>query len=250
MNKSIKFMAIAGIVGVVLGTALFPTKVLAWHPVGKITKYVANETTGSASVDANASAAAISAKPGDVLRYTITVRNDGKPADKDYNDLAFVVITDNLPAGVEFVGNSTQRTIKENIPGALKPGKSVTKEYRVKVTSTKDGEIIKNTACFTGDSTVKDNKQQDCDDAYAKVKVEKKPEAPKTPDQPKTPVVTRTVEQPKEAPKETKAPEVPAALPETGPGAIITGLVGTSAIGYAAVNYRRSQKALSDILKK
>ncbi len=249
MNKSIKSIAVASIVGVVLGATLLPTKVLAWHPVGKITKYVANETTGSPSVDANTAAAAVSAKPGDILRYTITVRNDGKPADKDYNDLAFVVINDTLPGGVELVGNTGQRVIKENIPGTLKPGKSFTKEYKVKVTSVKDGETIKNTACFTGDSTVKDNKQQGCDDAYTKIKIEKKPE-PTKPEQPKPPVVTRITEQPKQTPKETKAPEIPATLPETGPGAIIGSLVGMSAVGYAALNYRRSQKALTNILNK
>lgn len=233
--RSTKLIVLAGIVGATLSAVALPTKVLAWHPEGKIIKYVANETTGGSSVDANSAGQAVTAKPGDILRYTITVKNTAQPAGNGHNDLAFVEITDTLPAGVELVANPAQRTIKETIPGIIEPGKSVTKEYKVKVTSTLDGAALKNTACFTGDSTVKDNKQEGCDDAYAKVKVEKQP----------------PVEEPKEEPKE-EAPveEVPAELPSTGPGAILGSAAGIGAVGYAFSHYRRSRKALRDTIKR
>lgn len=232
-------IAVAAIVGITLGSVLLPTKALAWHPEGKITKFVANETTGSASVDANTENTGVAAKPGDILRYTITIKNTAQPHSAGHNDLAFVELTDALPADVELVGNANQRTIKESIPGIIQPGKSVAKEYRVKVISTKTTSF-KNRACFTGDSTVKDNKQQGCDDAYTKVTVTPKPEEPK-PEQPKPEV-------PK--PEQPKTPEMPASIPSTGPEAIIASALGIGALGYAGVNYRRSKKAVNEAYKR
>jgi len=233
IQRSIKLLTVAAVMGISTGTVLFPTKALAWHPQGKISKFVANETTGGPSVDANTSKTGVAAKPGDILRYTITVRNDGEAASNGYNDLAFVVITDNLPAGVALQSNPAQRKISETIPGVVKPGKSITKEYKVTVTATEAGDVT-NTACFTGDSTNKDKEQQGCDDAIVTVKVEKKPEVPKPP-------VT---------PQQPKAPELPKSLPSTGPEAAVASVLGITALGYATVNYRRSKNALSKTHRK
>lgn len=150
----------------------------AWHPKGKITKSVQNVTAGGAMHES-----LVSAKPGDVLKYSITVSNVAAPASKQYNDMAFTVMTDTLPAGVELVSSPATRTIREDI-GLIVPGKSVTKTYDVRVTSTTDGAVIENKACFTGDSVVKDNPQKGCDTASAKVSV---PKTPVTPQQPQTP---------------------------------------------------------------
>src|SRR5256885_4898171 len=45
----------------------------------------------------------------------------------------------------------------------LKPGQNVPKTYNFKVTSTKDGDVIDNTACFTAKCTAIDNPQNSCD---------------------------------------------------------------------------------------
>lgn len=252
VTRNLKLLVTAGFITASLGVAIIPaSRVLAWHPVGKITKFVANETAGGTSVDANTSASAASAKPGDILRYTITVRNDGKTDSRGYNDMAFVTITDTLPANVELVGSASTRTIKEVIPGTIKPGQSVTKTYKVKVTSQKDGELLKNTACFVGDSTVKDNKQSGCDDAYTKVSVpvQPKPEQPK-PEQPKPEQPQPEQPKPEPKPEAPKTPEQPQEIPETGAEGILGGLIGTGAVGYAALNYRRSKNALASALKR
>lgn len=229
-SRVLRIVAAAGVTGAIVGSVLLPSQVLAWHPVGTITKFVANETSNSASVDANSTDQAVSAKPGDILRYTVTISNKGETDSSGKNDLAFVQLTDTLPDGVELVDTPAQRTITEAIPGTIQPGKSVTKEYRVKVTSATDGAMLKNTACFSGNSTVKDNAQQGCDVAYTKVTVP-------------TPTPTPTP-----APTPTPTP-TPQELPSTGPEAAIGSLAGLGALSYATVNYRRSKKALKNISK-
>lgn len=49
--------------------------------------------------------------------------------------------------------------------------------------------------------------------------------------------------------KVTPSAEQPAALPETGAGAL-AGLAGSGALGYAVVQYRNSRKALAESLRK
>jgi uncharacterized repeat protein (TIGR01451 family) len=217
-----------------IGSLVLPAPALAWHPVGHITKFVANDTTGSKSIDANSTADAASAKPGDILTYTVTIRNDGQPDKSGNNDMASVVLTDTLPDDVELVSTPSQRVIKETISGVIQPGKSIVKTYKVKVTSTTDGASLKNTACFTGNSTVNDNKQQGCDVAYASVKVEKP-----TP----TPAPTPT-------PTPTPTPQQPTKLPSTGPEAALGSLTGLGALSYAASSYFRSKKAISRAIGK
>jgi uncharacterized repeat protein (TIGR01451 family) len=196
--KVSKVLVSAGLIGVVSIASLASTA-YAWHPKGIITKKVQNVTTGSVLSEADTQSAAVVAKPGDTLKYVIEVSNIGATDSKGYNDMAKTVMTDTLPAGIELVSNPAQRQISENL-GTIKPGKSVTKEYLVKVTS-KTAGAIENTACFTGDSTANDNPQHGCNPAVVTVTI---PEVPvtTTPETPETPV--------------TPVTETPAELPHTG----------------------------------
>jgi uncharacterized repeat protein (TIGR01451 family) len=212
---------------------------MAWHPKGVIVKKVQNVTTNSVVADANDAAQALAAKPGDTLKYVIEVRNDGDTTNDNGNDMAGTKLTDTLPAGVELAGDAGKRTIEEDL-GTIKPGQKVVKEYTVKVTSTENGALIDNKACFTGDSAVKDNPQQGCDTAKVKVSV---PETPK----PTTPAPTTP------APKaETPAPAAPGkgeeALPQTGAESL-GALAGTSVFGYAAHAYVRSKQGVARALR-
>ena len=154
--KATKVLVLASLIGVVSASTVSATA-LAWHPKGVITKSVMNQTAGGQLSDANDANAAVTAKTGDTLKYVIEVRNDGQAGDG--NQMFFTKLTDTLPAGVELASNPSQREISEDL-GTIKPGEKVTKEYLVKVTSTKDGDVIENKACFTGDSEVKDNHQK------------------------------------------------------------------------------------------
>lgn len=209
------------------------SSVYAWHPKGEIKKYVQNQTTGSVLSDGESAADSISAKPGDILKYVITIKNTAAPAQKQYNDLAFIKMTDTLPAGVELVSNASQRTITENL-GLLTPGKSVTKEYLVKVVSTTDGQVIDNKACFTGDSVVHDNPQKGCDCAEFKVNV---------PPAEEPPVEEPPVDEPKkpEEPKEVLGEQTPAVLPSTGIESVLS-MTGVGALTYAVGNYIQSRR--------
>jgi uncharacterized repeat protein (TIGR01451 family) len=195
----------------------------AWHPKGVINKSVQNVTAGGALSDANATNTAISAKPGDVLRYVITVSNAGKPDSRGYNDMAKTVMTDTLPAGVELVSNPATRSLKVDL-GLIKPGQKVTKEYQVKVVAKQDGAIT-NTACFTGNSTANDSPQKGCDTAVATVKI-----PPVTP--PTTPNPTPT---PQPTPPATPvAPQQPTVLPSTGISNILLPATLVSIVAFAA----------------
>lgn len=228
-------LVMSAVTASIVTAGIVASPALAWHPKGVIVKYVENTTTASAKSDANDAAHAVAAKPGDVLKYTIVVKNDGAADSKGYNDMAKTAMTDTLPAGVELVSNPSARTITENL-GLVKPGQSVTKEYLVKVTASNDG-VIENKACFTGDSTANDNPQKGCDVADVKVSV---PETPKTPEQPKTP---ETPQKP-----ETPATPAPAAeLPNTASGVALGGLTGAGAIGVAGYRYLRSKRALKNV---
>lgn len=230
MSKTTIFAGLA--VASLVAASVVATPVLAWHPKGVIVKYVQNQTTGSAMSDANDAAHAVTAKPGDVLKYTIVVRNDGAADDHGYNDMAKTTLTDTLPTGVELVSNASQRTITADL-GTVKPGNKVTKEYVVKVTAGKAG-LIENKACFTGNSTANDNPQKGCDVADITVTIPTPPtQPPQTPPQQPQPPVS------------TPAPEAPVAIAATGPVEIIGGLVGISALSYAGLGYLRSKRALN-----
>lgn len=232
-----KVVLAVGVTSIIAVGAIAQTT-LAWHPEGKIVKKVQNVTSGSALADADTDAAAVAAKPGDTLKYVITISNPAKPADKNWNDLAYIKMTDTLPAGVELVSNPAKRTITESL-GTLKPGQSVTKEYLVKVTAKTNG-TIKNTACFTGDSEVKDNPKQGCNPAVVKVTVPpvKPPVTPEIPEVPETPIT------------ETET-EVPTELPKTGPAETLLGsILAIGAVTYAVNHYVASKRKLTASLNQ
>lgn len=233
-----KFKLLAGLgIASVFAASVTVMPALAWHPKGQIVKRVQNVTTGSPLSDANTTSTAVMAKPGDTLRYVIEVSNVAAPAGQQHNDMDFVVMTDDLPAGVELTSQPSKRQIRENL-GLIVPQKKVVKEYEVKVTSNINNHVITNEACFTGDSVVKDNPQSGCDKAIVKITV---PEQPK-PEQPKP-------EQPKpETPQ--PAPEQPKTLPQTGMGGVLGAVAGTSILGFAGHAYMRSKQSLKKALRK
>lgn len=215
----------------VVTAAVVASPALAWHPKGAIVKYVQNQTTNSAKSDANDVKAAVAAKPGDVLKYTIEVRNDGQKHDKGWNDMANTVVTDKLPDGVVLESNPAQRTVTFNL-GKIEAGKSKTAEFTVKVVASKDGSIT-NTGCYTGETTNNEpqNAQKGCDVAIVTVKV---PEAPKQPETPAAPA----------------APTTPAELPNTGSAAVLGALTGAGSLGLAGYHYIRSKRNLLSAHKR
>lgn len=194
----------------------------ACHPQGTIVKTVQNITTNSKVSDANSVSTAVTAKPGDVLRYTITIKNGAGSDAKGSNDMINTVMTDTLPAGVALVGSSASSTITENF-GTVASGKSVTKSYDVKVTSTTDNAVLTNKACFVGDSKTTKSAQKGCDIADVVVDVLVVTPTP-TPTPKPTPVV----------PASTTV-QTPTVLPNTGVGSNIVVLASVTGIfGYVA----------------
>lgn len=237
--KKVSILVAAISVGVTLIAA---QPALAWHPEIKVTKYVQNVTAGGARADANTKETAVTAKPGDTLKYVIEMKNTAQPAQNKWNDLVKVTMTDTLPDGVVLESNASQRTVTEKVDRIV-PGQTVTKEFTVKVTSVENSKLLNNNVCAEGNSEANDAYRKDCDNAIVKVNVPEtpKPEEPK-PEQPKP-------EEPKVETPETPKEEVPAELPATGPEAFaVTGL-GISAAAYGAVRAARS-KRLASLLNK
>ena len=219
--KSFKLAAVAAVTGAVVAVSLTGTT-YAWHPQVQITKYVTNVSANGQMADANDAASTVSVKSGDTIKYTMVIENPAEAAQNGYNDLYYTKLTDELPAGVELVSDSSKRTITEDL-GVLKPGQKITKEYTLKVTSQKDADVVTNEACATGNSKVNDAPRKDCDFAVIKVTV---PTPPKTPEPPK--------ETPKVLPKE---------LPHTGPANVLAGAGAASALGYAGNLLRLKRRA-------
>jgi uncharacterized repeat protein (TIGR01451 family) len=238
INKLILGSGIATIVAV----AGLATSALACHPEGAIIKKVQNVTTGSALSDANSTAQAITAKPGDTLKYVISITNNGAAKSNGDDDMAKTVMTDTLPIGVSLVSNPSERSITETI-GTVKPGQTVTKEYLVTVTAASQSTIT-NTACYTGTSIVNDNPQKGCDTAVVQVTVPPVVTPPVTTTTPTTPVTTTSVDT-------TPVVETtPVELPHTGPTETILGTTLAIGAAYFAVHqYIVSRRQLSSALR-
>jgi len=236
MKSSITLIAASSVTGIIMAGALV-SPAFAWDPKGTIVKSVQNQTANGQMSDANDEQNAVTAKPGDLLKYSIVIANDGDADNKGMNDMAKTTVTDTLPAGVELVINPAMRTITEDL-GTVKPGQKVTKEYVVKVTADADGTVLSNKACFTGNSTANDNPQQGCDVAVVKV-TNPKTETPTTPTTPETPTTTTTTTTP-------TTPQVLAtstALPNTGAGDMLVPAGAVAGIGYAANMLRLKRRA-------
>jgi uncharacterized repeat protein (TIGR01451 family) len=199
----------------------------AWLPKGEISKMVQNQTAGGELVEANTADLAITAKKGDVLRYVIEIKNTADANSASENDMAYVVMTDVLPDGIELVDDKSKREIKESL-GTIKPGEKVALEYLLRVSETQNGVSIENKACFLGDSTVKDNPQSGCDSAYVATKqpVVVIPEPPRTPASPPQ-VAAKT---------ETKT------LPNTGGEDVVVFAVISGVAGYISSIYMKSSR--------
>ncbi|MGI0134035.1 MAG: hypothetical protein ACREBW_03645 [Candidatus Micrarchaeaceae archaeon] len=167
--KRLRIIATSGLMGTAIALCVSGTA-FAWHPHGQVTKTVQDITTSSQTSSATSADNALTVAPGNTLLYTVTVSNIASPADNHDNDMAYAVMTDALPSGVELLSNPSQRTITENI-GTIVPGNKVTKQYQVKVTDTTDGDVITNQACYTGNSIVKDNAQSGCSTVVVKVRI-------------------------------------------------------------------------------
>ncbi len=223
-----------GILAGIIAAGALAQPAFAWHPKGVIVKKVQNITTGSELADANTAAEAVAAKPGDTLKYVITVSNKGDKASNGDNDMVKTTVTDTLPAGVALADGSGASTLTAEL-GRIKPGETKTKEFTVKVTAETAGNI-QNTACFTGDSGANDNPQKGCDSAYVTVTVPEVPVTPVTPETPKTPEVP--------APKPVE--KMPAELPHTGTSMdVFVAILAISAAGYAAYHYLASRRDLA-----
>jgi len=223
MNKLSTFSSATALT--LLVTASVAGTAVAWHPQGQIIKSVQNLTTNGKLSDANTAAAAVSAKPGDILQYTVEIKNIAPAASNHDNDMAFVGMADALPAGVVLVDTPNVRVVTAQ-PDNIVPGQSFVKTFKVKVTETTDGKLIENSACYSADSTVKDQPIDGCDVADIKV----------SNPTPVTPPATTTPDKPVVAtPAKADDLAVPAELPNTGIGSVVP-VAGTltALVGYAA----------------
>jgi uncharacterized repeat protein (TIGR01451 family) len=229
--KSLKVLGSAGATGVVMA-ALIVMPAFACRPQGKIVKTVQDVTTKSAVSDANDEAHALSVTQGDVLTYTVTVSNqETEIGSKGEDEMTNTTLTDTLPAGVELVSNPGQSTITENL-GTIKAKGSVTKSYQVKVTATTDGATLTNKACYTSNSNLGSQYNQNgCEVAVVKVTVPKTPTPPVTP--PATPVTPAAPTAPTPTPEAPTA--TPTALPSTGATTYLAPLAAVVTAGAAYV---------------
>jgi uncharacterized repeat protein (TIGR01451 family) len=219
----------------IAAAVLVATPVFACHPQGYIQKLVQDQTTNSAIVDANSASSALKVNSGDTLVYTIVVSNKGAAAKNGDDDMINTVVTDKLPAGVDFASDATQRTITLNL-GTIKPGESATKTIAVTVTSTQDGAVIDNQACYAGKGIDNKTTQNGCDDAVVKVSVPVKPVTPVTPTPTPTPVTPTT-------PAVQGATTV-TSLPNTGSGNVISVALATTVLGYIGSLIVKSKRVL------
>lgn len=213
--KKVSLFGGATVTSVLIASAI-AAPVFACHPIGSIVKTVQDQTTGSVVSDANTAADAVTAKSGDTLLYTVTVKNSGATASNGDNDMLNVTLTDNLPAGLQLVSTDGSTSM-----GTIKPGQSAVVKYTVKVTDSTDGDTITNEACYNGKSKDNNDNQSGCDNAVIKVSV---PAAP-TPAPAPTPTPTP---QPQPTP-------TPVTLPNTGSTALSASLFvgGTAVVAYA-----------------
>ena len=230
MNK-VNLITSSGITGVIAATMLV-APVFACTPVGSIVKEVQDQTTGSATVDANSVSSALSVNSGDTLVYLITIKNSGAAESNGNDDMNNVTLSDTLPTGVQLESNPSQTVITENL-GTIKPGASITKTYEVKVTDTTNGATITNKACYTGTSVDNKDNQSGCDVAVVKVVVP-------------TPVVTPTPTPTPTVPP--AATTTPVTLPDTGSTALSTSLFVSSTVvlGYVLNMFRLRRQAVSE----
>ncbi len=146
--------------------------------------------------------------------------------------MAFTVLKDSLPTGVELISDPSVRDISIDL-GTIAPTKSVVEKYQVKVTASVDGKLIENKACFTADSLNHDMAQSGCDVADVKLNVPVVVTPPVVTPPVVTPPVVTPVVTPVVKPIAVVKAEQPKVLPNTGVGTTIVVIAGfTTALGY------------------
>ncbi len=221
-------------------------------PFGQIYKRVMLADGSTEAADDRAHA--VTQKHRAEFKYTIVVTNNG------HAPMTNVVITDDLPAGVELISNPGKRRIEANL-GTINVGSGKAYTLTMRVTSKTNGQYINNNACFTADRG-----QKGCNNAYIKVSAPAPKDVTPVTERPvvEQPVTERPVveQQVTERPRpvapvtetgrgeeEREEETTPTTLVETGAGALGV-LTGMGAIGYTASNYLRSRRALRDSVRK
>jgi uncharacterized repeat protein (TIGR01451 family) len=215
-NRKVEYMFKSKVlfIGVVAAMVMAGSQVAsAWNPAGVVSKKVQNVTQSSAISEADNVETAVQVKTGDVIRYTITVTNAAGAAFENHNDLAFIKVTDQIPAGLELISSPSVRTIAYDVKD-LKPGESDIRTFDLKVTSSTHLQVITNEACFSGDSAVKDKPQSGCNKAVIKVVV---PQTSSTSTTKPVPVV-----------------QAATTMPKTGVGNVFIAGFTAGLVGYAA----------------
>jgi uncharacterized repeat protein (TIGR01451 family) len=106
----------------------------------------------------------IVAKPDDILKYVVKIDNPS------HNQVMLATrLTDQLPSGlIVYSRKSSANSIDEAV-GIIKPGHTVTKSYFIKITSSKNGNVLLNQVCFSATSQEKSNSLDSCDNIYTKI---------------------------------------------------------------------------------
>lgn len=180
--KKLQLSAVTGITSLIAVLTMSGTT-YAWHPQAMITKSEQDTTTTSNTVSATAAVTVdnktdnesaqqgITVAPGDVLSYTITIKNPAGAAANQDNDLANITVTDTLPKGVSLTTDASKTQIVETLAD-LAPGQSKTYQYSVTVTDQTEGDVLTNKACIEGSSANNDvTGLQACSSVTVKVSV-------------------------------------------------------------------------------
>lgn len=189
----------------------------------------------------------VATQPGDKVQYRVKYTN--KATTQQDN----VTVKDALPKGMSYVNGSTKlylgtdpsnaRPVSDNITktginiGSYAPGGMAMVIFEATVDAndalpTCGANTLNNVATVTVGNASKDD---NATVTVAKTCVTSPTTVTPTPVTPVTPVET----------VETKAPE---AIASTGPEALLSGLVGSSALGYGAYTYLQSRRTLLDTI--
>ena len=225
MNK-IKASAVA-----VMASAMIVAPVAAGSPGqlqgGSNTYVVKNVTQGGSYANS-----VNTVKCGDTVKYSIQLANTGFGRLTDIKVNASLGITSNMtaiPAEGSVAGTSAAVTV------VLASGQTLNYDKDSTILYDTHGAVVKTlpNGITAGGINVGNlaGSTNEFVNFTAHVNCPETPKTPETPATPSTPSVT------------------PTALPDTGAEGALAGVAGTGALGYAVMQYRRSRKALADVLR-